>query len=153
MDKKELLKKVDHKRWLMNNQLFDDTIKNDLFFYGSISHPAVKAVEFRIDAEKKTVTYDIYLMEKDFKLTQKFLKLSKSNSFIGLWRYKNMLRKYGTLDPSKHVNAAIKDFCGASWSATANVKSFDEYDPSPYKEDEGGEFGPGANSHQPANQG
>ena len=110
MDKKELYKQVDHKRWLMNNRLFNDTIYNDLFFYGSISHPNVRALEFKIDPDKRVVSYEVYLEERDYKLVKKFIELSKSNGFFDLWRYKRMLQKYGNLDPAKHVNSAVKDF-------------------------------------------
>lgn len=145
MDKKELYKQVDHKRWLMNNGMIDDTIKNDLFFYGSISHPNVKALEFSVDIENKTVNYDVYLQKQDFNIVKKFLKLSKSSSLFGLWRFKRMLKKHGNMNPGAHVDLAIKDFAGPNWKATATIKNFSEYNDSPYEyEDKVGEFGPGS---------
>ena len=153
MEKKELYRQIDHKRWLMNNALFDDSVKNDLFFYGSISHPNVKALDFNINPDTKTINYVVYLDEKDYNLTEKFIKLSKSDSFFGLWRYKRMLEKHGNLDPAKHVNLAIKDFAGPSWSAGAQIKRLSEYDPEPYSKDDGEDFGPGADAHRDINGG
>ncbi len=97
------------------------------------------------------MNYEIYLDEKDVKICQQFKELRQATGFFGLWKYKNMLKKYGILDPERHVSIAIREFCGPGWSATAKIMSVANYDPSPYKEEDGGDFGPGATAHKSAN--
>ena len=61
MDSKELLEYVDQQRWLMNNGLISDSVKNQLFFCGSVVHRDVQAVELQISPETKVVDYKIYV--------------------------------------------------------------------------------------------
>lgn len=44
MDSKELAQFLDQERWLINNGLLTDSVKNQLFFCGSIVHTEVQAV-------------------------------------------------------------------------------------------------------------
>ena len=64
-----------------------------------------------------------------------------------------MLKKYGNLDPARHVDQAIKDFVGPSWSATAEIFRTKDFDPGPYKEEDRENFGPGADAHREINGG
>jgi hypothetical protein len=58
---------------------------------------------------------------------EKYHVLSKSDSLIGLWRFRRMLRKEGSLDFTEILNKFVKDFCGPKWSATVKTVDFKSY--------------------------
>lgn len=118
---------VDQRRWLLNNGLVTDDVKNQLFFCGSIVHRDVQAVELQIDPETKIVKYTVYVDRDLLKLISKYETLSKSDSLFGMWRFKRMLKKQGSLDFNNILNNLVKDFCGPKWTATVNVIDFDFY--------------------------
>jgi hypothetical protein len=118
---------VDQRRWLLNNGLVTDDVKNQLFFCGSIVHKEVQAVELQIDAENRRVDYTIYVDKSLLKRIDKYHVLSKSDSLFGLWRFRRMLRKEGSLDFSEILNRFVKDFCGSRWSATVKTVDFETY--------------------------
>lgn len=129
MEKKEvnLEEYVDQRRWLLNNGLVTDDIKNQLFFCGSIVHKEVQAVELQLDAEKKLVDYVIYVNEDLLKKIEKYNVLSKSTSLFGMWRFKRLLKKEGSLDFQKVLESFVKDFCGPKWRTIVKVVDFNEY--------------------------
>ena len=129
MDKKEinLEEYVDQRRWLLNNGLVTDDVKNQLFFCGSIVHKEVQAVELDIDVDRKIVNYTIYVNGDLLSLIDKYNVLSKSDSLLGMWRFKRMLKKHGSLDFSAILNSFVRDFCGPKWSAIAKTVDFDSY--------------------------
>lgn len=118
---------IDQRRWLLNNGLISEDVKNQLFFCGSIVHKDVQAVELHIDVEKHVVNYVIYVDKPLLKRIQKYKELSKSDSLFSLWRLRRMLRKEGSLDFSEILNKFVKDFCGPKWSATVEVADFESY--------------------------
>ena len=118
---------VDQRRWLLNNGLVTDDVKNQLFFCGSIVHKDVQAVEVQIDAENKVVNYTIYIDKNLIKKIEKYNTLSKSDSLFGLWRFKRMLKKEGSLDFHGVLNSFVKDFCGPKWSVTVNTTDIEQY--------------------------
>ena len=118
---------VDQRRWLLNNGLVTDDVKNQLFFCGSIVHKEVQAVELSINAEDKVVNYVIYVDKDLIKLIEKYEVLSKSDSLFGLWRFKRLLKKEGSLNFSDILNAFVKDFCGPKWSANVRIIDFESY--------------------------
>lgn len=118
---------IDQRRWLLNNGLVTDDVKNQLFFCGSIVHKDVQAVELQIDVEKRVVNYTIYVDKPLLKRIQKYHELSKSDSLIGLWRFRRMLKREGSLDFAEILNKFVKDFCGPKWSATVDVADFETY--------------------------
>jgi hypothetical protein len=118
---------VDQRRWLLNNGLVTDDVKNQLFFCGSIVHKEVQAVEVQIEAEKKVVHYKVYVDKKLLNKIDKYHILSKSDSLFGLWRFKRMLKKEGSLDFQQVLNSFVKDFCGPQWSVTVNTVDFNNY--------------------------
>jgi hypothetical protein len=118
---------VDQHRWLLNNGLIDDGVKNQLFFCGSIVHKDVQAVELDIDVDKKIVSYRIYVKKDIIKKIAKYHELSKSTSLFGMWRFKRLLQKEGSLDFQKLLNKFVKDFCGSKWSAAAETRDFNTY--------------------------
>jgi len=118
---------VDQRRWLLNNGLVTDDVKNQLFFCGSIVHKEVQAVELQIDVENRRVNYTIYVDKSLLKRIEKYRVLSKSDSLLGLWRFRRMLRKEGSLDFYEILNKFVKDFCGPRWSATVKTVDFETY--------------------------
>jgi len=124
---KELTEYVDQQRWLLNNGLITDSVKNQLFFCGSIVHKDVQAVELSIDPEKKIVLYTIYVTEDLNKKINLYNKLIKSTGLIDMWRFKRLLKKEGSLDFAKVLNKFVIDFCGPKWSTKAEVVNFSEY--------------------------
>jgi len=129
MDQKELKLEeyVDQRRWLLNNGLVTDDVKNQLFFCGSIVHKDVQAVELRIDAEQKHVYYTIYVQKDLLKKIDKYNTLSKSDKLFDLWRFKRLLKKEGSLDFNKVLNGFVRDFCGPKWKVSVEILDFNSY--------------------------
>lgn len=127
MENKEIAKIMDSDRWLLNNGLISDSVKNQLFFCGSIVHKDVQAVEVHIEPEKKLVQYVLYVgtaLEKQIAL---YNKLSTSKSLFGMWRFKRLLKKEGSLDLQQVLNKFVQDYCGPGWSVQASILNFDTY--------------------------
>jgi hypothetical protein len=118
---------VDQRRWLLNNGIIPDDIKNQLFFCGSIVHKEVQAVELDVDPEKKIVIYKIYVDKSLLKKIEKYKVLSRSTGLFGMWRFKRLLQKEGSLDFQKVLEKFVKDFCGNKWSVFAETLDFDLY--------------------------
>lgn len=129
MDKKELNLEeyVDQRRWLLNNGLVTDDVKNQLFFCGSIVHRDVQAIELKIDSEDKHVYYKIYVDRDLLNKIEKYHDLSKSDSLFDMWRFKRLLKKEGSLDFNKVLNNFVKDFCGPKWKVSVDTLDFGTY--------------------------
>lgn len=127
MDLQKLTEMVDQQRWLLNNGLVPDSAKNQLFFYGSIVHAEVQAVEVKIRPEDKFVDYTIYLHKDLLNKMVKYQKLSTATSLFGMWRFKRFLKKEGSLDFQNMLGAFVRDFCGPSWSTKVTTLDFDVY--------------------------
>lgn len=127
MEQGQLAEYLDQQRWLLNNGLVPDSVKNQLFFYGSIVHADVQAVEVKIRPEVKSVDYTIYLPSDLLKKLDQYKKLSTATSLFGLWRFKRFLKKEGNLDFHGMINSFVKDFCGPSWNAKVTIANFDAY--------------------------
>lgn len=118
---------VDQRRWLLNNGLITDDVKNQLFFCGSIVHKEVQAVELDLIPENKQVNYKVYVNADLIEKIKVYHVLSKSTSLWGMWRFKRFLKKEGAMDFQQILNKFVKDFCGESWSATVEVVDFNSY--------------------------
>lgn len=127
MEDQKLLEYVDQQRWLLNNGLLSDSIKNQLFFCGTIVHKDVQAVELKLTPEKRLVSYVIYVEKDLIKKIGLYNELSTSTSVFGMWRFKRLLRREGSLDFQQLLNKFVKDFCGPMWSAEVAVTDFAEY--------------------------
>ena len=127
MDDKQLVEYIDQQRWLLNNGLIPDAVKNQLFFYGSIVHKDVQAVEARILAEEKIVEYVIYFKKDMLDLISKYKELSTATSLFGMWRFKRLLQREGSLDFHSMLNQFVVDFCGPKWTARLTLSNFDVY--------------------------
>src|SRR5690606_33767148 len=98
MDSKQLAEFIDQQRWLLNNGLIPEGVKNQLFFYGSIVHQSVQAVELEIEPLEKRVSYIVYVDKSLLRKIEKYNKLSTATSLFGMWRFKRFLKKEGSLD-------------------------------------------------------
>ncbi len=127
MDIEKLSEFVDQQRWLLNNGLVPDSVKNQLFFYGSIVHPEVQAVEVKIRPDEKYVDYVIYFNKKTLKKMEKYHKLSTSTSLFGMWRFKYFLKREGSLNFHGMLSSFVRDFCGPAWSTKLTILDFDAY--------------------------
>ena len=127
MDLEKLTQQIDQQRWLLNNGLITDTVKDQLFFYGSIIHPDVQAVEVELTPEEKCVSYTVYFTKKALKKIEKYNKLSTSTSLFGMWRFKRLLKKEGSLNFQSMLSRFVKDFCGPTWSTKLTLIDFDVY--------------------------
>lgn len=123
----ELEQYVDQRRWLLNNGLVTDDVKNQLFFCGSIVHREVQAVELELEAENKLVKYKIYIDKDLMNKIDTYNVLSKSTSLFGMWRFKRFLKKEGALDFRQILNKFVKDYCGASWNVSVELVDFNTY--------------------------
>lgn len=123
----DIAKIIDSDRWLLNNGLISDNVKNQLFFCGSIVHKEVSAVEIKIRPETKLVDYIIYVPPDLIEKIAKYKKLSVSKSVFGMWRFKRLLKKEGCLDLQRILNSFVTDYCGPKWTAKASIISFDSY--------------------------
>lgn len=118
---------MDQNRWLLNNGLISDNAKNQLFFYGSIVHKDVMAVELDVEPNQKLAKYKIYVDSVLLGKIQLYFKLMNSTSIIGMWRLKRLLKKEGSLDFNSILVKFVKDFCGPMWNASVEVVNFDTY--------------------------
>lgn len=127
MDSKELVEFLDQQRWLLNNGLVTDSVKNQLFFCGSIVHSDVQAVEVSIVPESKLVQYTVYVPSSLLKKIDKYKQLSTSTSLFGMWKFKRFLNKEGALDFQGMLGKFVTDFCGPKWKTNVTIVNFDEY--------------------------
>lgn len=123
----DLEKLIDSQRWLMNNGLSNDLLKDQLFLFGSIVHKDISAVEVDVDFQKKAVKYQLYATNNLLKKINKFNKLAESNSVFGLWRFKRFLLKEGNLNLRSIVTRFVKDYLGPKWIAEVEMRSVEEY--------------------------
>lgn len=127
MENTDIAQIMDSDRWLLNNGLVSDNVKNQLFFCGSIVHRDVQAVELSIRPETKLVDFIIYVTPGLIKKIAKYNKLSVSKSLFGMWRFKRLLKKEGCLDFQRLLNSFVTDYCGPKWVAKATILSLDSY--------------------------
>lgn len=118
---------VDQRRWLLNNGLVTDDVKNQLFFCGSIVHKDVQAVELQIDSDNKHIYYTVYVDKELLAKIKKYEILSKADSLFGMWRFKRLLKKEGSLDFNQVLNSFVKDYCGPKWKVSVSVLDFSGY--------------------------
>lgn len=127
MDNKELTEYLDQQRWAMNSGLIPEAVKNQLFFCGTIIHKDVQAVEVNMVPEKKLVDYKIYVPSSLLDKMAKYRELSTKTSIFGLWRFRRLIKKEGSLDFNMILNQFIRDYCGPKWVAKVEVVNFETY--------------------------
>lgn len=127
MDQKELAEYIDQQRWLLNNGLVTDDVKNQLFFCGSIVHKDVQAVELQLEPDVKLVHYKIYVNSGLLKKVAKYNQLSRETNLFDMWRFKRLLKKEGSLDFQQILGKFVRDFCGSKWTTQVELIDFDYY--------------------------
>jgi hypothetical protein len=127
MEDQKLAEMMDQERWLLNSGLVTDGMKNQLFFFGSIVHKDVQAVEVDIKPDEKQVQYKIYVTKDVLGKIETYKKLSTATSLFGLWRFKRFLKKEGTLDFLAILNNFVTQYCGPKWSVECEIRDFDVY--------------------------
>lgn len=129
----EINDRVDQQRWLINNGLFNDMHKDNLYLFGALVHKDVLALELSIDIATKTVNYQLHCSDRLFKVLAKYNKLKSSDGLLDLWKLKRLLKKEGNLNFSILIDGMVKNFCGPSWAVTVEVKDLKDYEEEPYK--------------------
>lgn len=127
MDSKNLEQYLDQHRWLLNNGLVTEDVKNQLFFCGSIVHKEVQAVELDLTPENKLILYKIYVDKDLLKKIASYHELSKSTGLIGMWRFKRLLQKEGSLDFQQILQKCVTDYCGPNWVAKVEILDMESY--------------------------
>jgi hypothetical protein len=122
---------VDQHRWLMNNGLFTDNMKDTLFLYGSIANKHITAVELTVNIEDKSIEYHLYAPNKLHVAYNKYNMLKTKKSLLAIWRIKRLLTKYGNLEISNILDSFVKTYCGPSWRTVVFLKKSSEYEDVP----------------------
>ena len=122
MEQLNLSEMIDHQRWLMNNGLFTDSAKDTLYLYGTLVHRDVFASYVQIDANRFNIHYCVYLPTKVLKSKALYDRLLGTDSLIGLWRLRRLLKREGNLDFLGILRQFVGQFCGNRWSVTLELK-------------------------------
>lgn len=120
---------LDHQRWLMNNGLFTQSSKNNLYAYGSLVHTEVQAVDLAIDIDSRTFTYTIYVPAFILKAKQDIDFLKSKKTLWSLFKLRRLIKKYGHLDFYPVLMNFILDYCGPNWKVNLivdNIKNYKE---------------------------
>lgn len=144
MDESKIAEYLDQSRWLLNNGMANEQVKNQLFMFGSIVHKDVKALEVEIVPEKKLVQYQLFFNKAELNKVSIYKELSTRTDLIGMWRFKRFLKKEGNLNFQGILNKFVKDYCGPSWMVQVEVTDFDKY----FAGAQGGEDGSGWDFNQ-----
>ena len=124
---------VDQQRWLINNGLFNDMHKDNLYLFGALVHKNVLAVKLSIDIATKTISYQLYCSRSLVEALAKYNKLRDSEKLLDLWKLKRLLKKEGNLNFGILINGMVKNFCGPKWTTAVEVKDVKDYEEEPYK--------------------
>ena len=127
MDDKALAEYLDQTRWLLNNGLINDGVKNQLFVYGSIVHKDVRAVEVDIQVADKVIDYKIYIDKELKEKIDRYTRICHSDKILDMWRFKRLLKKEGNLNFQHILNQFVRDYCGPQWTAKVDVLSITGY--------------------------
>lgn len=145
MDDKQLSEYLDQSRWLLNNGMANDQVKNQLFMFGSVVHREVQALEVSIAPENKLVKYQIFVKTDVMEKISRYKELSTQSNLLGMWRFKRFLKKEGNLNFNGILNKFVKEYCGPKWSVKVEVADFDK----DFAGEQGGDDGSGWNFNQP----
>lgn len=118
---------LNHSRWLINNGILNDVIKNNLFTYGAIVNRNVEAVELDIDVTNFKLNYNIYFKKNMLNTINKYNELSNSSSIWGMWRFSRLLKKHGSLNIRAILQKFVTDYCGSKWSVEVKLIDVKDY--------------------------
>jgi hypothetical protein len=138
MDTRELLNMIDNNRWLINNGIVSDYIKDNLFEFAALTHEDVKAVGCDIDVSKKLIHYSLFVPEnllERYKKYTKLVKLHRSKNInlfqkISLWHLlRQSSKRYEILNFNETLDQCVKNLCGNKWNTIVKVLDVKEYTP------------------------
>lgn len=118
---------LDQQRWLVNNGLFTDTAKDNLYLYGTLVHKDVQAVDAAIDPARRVITYTLYLPAGLLKKVALYESLKDSNGLWDMWRLRRLLKREGNLNFHAVLNRFVRDFCGDKWRAELKMEDVSAY--------------------------
>ncbi len=127
MDDNKMAEYLDQGRWLLNNGMANEQVKNQLFMFGSIIHKDVQALEVDIIPDTKLVKYNIFFKTDVMDKINRYKELSTKTSLIGMWKFKRFLQKEGNLNFTGILNKFVREYCGPKWSVQVEVTDFDKY--------------------------
>ena len=118
---------LDQQRWLLNNGLFTDAVKDNLYLFGAVVHKDVVSLETVVDMNAKTIQYILYVKPSLIRYLYKYDKLLKSQSIFNMWRLKRLLKRQGNLNLLGMLDGFVKTLCGPAWQAKIDIKKDSEY--------------------------
>jgi hypothetical protein len=118
---------LDQQRWLLNNGLFTDSAKDNLYLYGTLVHKDIRAVDMTVDPTVKKASYKLFFDAPVLKIHKQYQSLKGTQSLIGLLRLRYLLKKNGNLEFGKMLDGFVKAYCGPSWGAIIELKDIKEY--------------------------
>lgn len=127
MSKQSLEEYLDHQRWLMNNGLFSDSAKDNIYLYGTLVHKDIQAVHSILDPDKCVVHYTLYAETRLLEIVAKYERLVKSTGIWDMWRLKRLLKKEGNLDFKSLLEHFVRDFCGKKWRVELKLENVSAY--------------------------
>jgi len=119
---------LDQHRWLLNNGLFTDQTKDSLYLYGAIINKGITAVELSVDSNTKLIKYTLYADLSLLKDYNRYIALKNTDSILGMWKLKRLLKRHGNLEFLKILNGFVKTYCGPTWSVDLELKESSEYE-------------------------
>lgn len=125
---------VDHQRWLINNGLANDMLKDNLYLFGIYLHPGIQDALVSIDFNDKVITYQIYVNKYLLNDFNKYKKLLASTGKLNTIRLKRLWRKHfenkkdpARLDIDTIINSHVKSLCGPNWSTSVKILPYSQY--------------------------
>ena len=115
MDEVAINNMLDQQRWLLDNGLFTDLAKDNLYLYGTLVHRDIFAVHVMIHVEDKKIIYQLYGPASLLKKVDDYHRWTKSTSLMDTWRLKRLVKKNGDLNFAVVLGRFIKTYCGSKW--------------------------------------
>jgi hypothetical protein len=119
----------------MNNGLFSDSARDNIYLYGTLVHKEIEAVHATIDTEKRVVTYQLYAGPRLLSAVAKYERLVASDGLWDMWRLKRFLKKEGNLDFKAILERFVRDFCGEKWRVDFKLENVSAYVDAPVDDD------------------
>ena len=127
MDEVAVNNMVDQQRWLLDNGLFTDLAKDNLYLYGTLAHKDIFAVHVMIHAEDKKIIYKLYAPASLLKKVENYHSWTASTSLWDMWRLKRLVKNNGDLNFAVVLGRFIKTYCGPKWRVEVQLDHSENY--------------------------
>ena len=127
MDEIAINNMLDQQRWLLDNGLFTDLAKDNLYLYGTLVHRDIFAVHVMIYAEEKRIVYQLYCPAPLLKNVEDYTRWTTSTSLVDMWRLKRLVKKNGDLNFTVVLGRFIKTYCGPKWKVEVTLDDSKNY--------------------------